>query len=209
MAGRTLRKHEVSYFLSVPKEERDEKWETEVILRLKRLIKRTALLSYEAYEGSRRDILDLDDFESAAYLGALKAIRAYEPSLGGFNDYVVLCIQGAIKRNLVEKRGRNEYVIIPLDEVGVIPTDVGIEEAHEMACWSSTAYYIFKRFKALLTPKEYEVLYELFTPGGPASTEVEVAHKLGMSRGNVQILKYRGLEKITRCLSTTIQNWDY
>ena len=207
MPGRTLRKNEVSYFFSVPKEERDEEWETEVILRLKRLIKRTAQLSYEAYQGSRRDILDLDDFESFTYLGALKAIRTYEDSIGHFNDYVVLCMQRAIERNLIEKRGRNEYIVISLGEVGVIPTDGGIEEAHEMACWSSSVDYIFTRFKELLTPKEYEVLYEIFPPGDRKHTEDEVAKKLGIKRGNVQSLKYRGLEKIKRCLSTT--QWDY
>ena len=209
MAGRTLRKHETCYFFSVPKEERDSDWETALILRLKRLIKRTAQLSYAAYEGSRRDILDLEDFESFAYFGALKAIRSYDPALGTFNDYVVLCMQLSIRRNLIEKRGRNEYIIISLGEVEIIPTDGGIEEAQELACWSSTASYIFGRFKALLTPKEYEVLYELFPPGGPASTEVEVADRLGMTRGNVQLLRQRALGKIRRCLSTTIEQWDY
>lgn len=205
---RTLNKYEVSRFFSVPKEERDDAWETAIILRLKRFVKQMARISYEAYNGSRKDILDLEDFESVAYIGLLRAIREYEPSLGSFHNFSSTCIQNAIRNDIIKKMGREEYLLIPLKEVDNI-TDGGIEETLETAYLDGFIEYIRTRFENLLTPNEFAVLCKLFEPGSESRSETAIGKELGMHRGYVQLLKRKALAKIRRCMSTRAGDWGY
>ena len=207
MSGRSLNRQEVAYFFSVPKEERDSNWENKLVTRLKSLVKQVAKISFNGYDGSNRDILDLEDFESMAYIGLLNAIREYDSSKNDrFHNFVSTCMQNEIRHGLVEKSGRDDYSIISLKEVD-LTTDGGIEEAFNLACWSGTAEYIFTRFEDLLGEKQYFVLHKLFESGCDKRSEVEVADEMGTTRANVQHLKKKALEKIKRCLSTT--QWDY
>jgi len=207
MARRTLNRQEVAYFFSVPKEERDSNWENKLVTRLKSLVKQVAKISFNGYDGSNRDILDLEDFESMAYIGLLNAIREYDSSKNDrFHNFVLTCMQNEIRHGLIEKRGRKKYLIVSLKEVD-LTTDGGIEEAFNLACWSGTAEYIFARFEGLLGEKEYIVLSKLFESGCDKRSEVEVAAELGTTRANVQHHKKKALGTIRRCLSTT--QWDY
>ena len=209
MSGRTLRKQEVEYFFSVPKEERDSEWETALILRLKRYVKQIAQISFKNYTGNNRDILDLEDFESLAYIGLLGAIRDYEPSRGNFNNFVSLCMQNAIRQKLLEKKGRNEYTIISTREIGLVPTDGGIYEVLDEVCMDGFTEYVLERFKNLLTANEYITLCKLFATDDENPTEAALAIELGMTRSNVQVMKENALGKIRRCMSTRTEDWGY
>jgi len=208
MAGMTLRKQEVDYFFSVPKEERDGDWETALVTRLKRYAKRIAWNSFKKYEGNKRDILDLEDFESLAYIGLINAIREYEPSNGKFCAFVSKCMQNEIRHSLLEKRGRDEFTLISFQEVEVIPIDGGISETVEDVNMEGFVEYVLDRFKDLLTPQEYYVLHEVFLRD-EAKTEVAMGAELGVSRSYIQFIKRKGLEKIRRCMSTRAEDWDY
>jgi len=209
MAVRTLSKSEVFHFFSVPKEDRDSDWETALILRLKKNIKQIARSSYNGYNGSKKDILSLEDFESMAYLGLLKAIREYEPSLGSFHNYSSVCIQNAIKQGLIDKRGREEYLVISLREVPEIVTDGGVDDALDMVFSASISEYILTRFEQLLTKREFTVLYKLFASGNGQKSNSAVAKELGTTRGTVELAKRRAIKKIKRCMGSSMDDWRY
>ena len=209
MSGRALNKQEVEYFFSVPKEERDSKWETALVVRLKRYVKQIAGISFRNYTGNNRDILDLEDFESMAYIGLIKAIREYDPSLGSFSNFASYCMQNAMRQSMIEKKGRDEYVIISIKEVGEIPTDGGIYDVLDEACMDGFRTYVFERFKKLLTANEYTTLSKLFVSDDEKKSETDIAVEMGMTRSNVQLLRKRALQKIYRCMSTRAEDWDY
>lgn len=209
MSGRALNKQEVEYFFSVPKDDRDSKWETALVVRLKRYVKQIAGISFRNYTGNNRDILDLEDFESLAYIGLLGAIREYEPSLGSFNNFASLCMQNAIRQKLIEKQGRDEYVVISTREIGVVPTDGGIAEVLDEVYMEGFTEYVLERFKNLLTKNEYITMCKLFPLGDKRPTEAAIAVQQGVTRSNVHVLRKKALKKIRRCMSTRAHDWDY
>jgi len=209
MAMMTLNKQEIAYFFSVPKEQRDSEWETKIIRRLARLVKRVAQISYEGYHGNKRDILGREDFESLAYMGLLQAVREYEPSLGSFHSYSSVCIQNSIKHALLEKRGRDEFKIISLREVPEIVTDGGVEDVLDMVFLEGLTEYFFNRFEKILTKKEFTVLYRAFASGEEKKSDLKIAYELHMSRASVELAKRRAIKKIRRCMEPSIADWKY
>ena len=178
-----------------------------------KLIETNMKLVLVTMRGLRYDTNDRDDIVSIGMQGLVCAVDNFDPSKGHtFATYACKCIRNRIYNQYYLVKSRANGVVMSCDDVvaeaadGDVTTILDLvrskDDTEEAVALREKRRRINKALELLPTDNYRFVITELYGLNGRRPcTQVEIAKKLGCTKGNVSIIHTRALKILKEVLS--------